>query len=559
MLLGLGNTLANLGNVSGYVCSEMANYIRELKSTDTRGWDYVSAYGNDFSHLVYKVFAKNMAKERRGPFVQFLDYVMNQMITMRDGSQYFNAHTLVCQVVPMSVPVTMDGAKMSIKTRDVSVSQAYGGLSLARGARGENDKEKGAGLASAYVEVSLPISVSRTISLASNIRRFVRPKECVIIIPSEKKPGPMVLNCVNSLLMLDYKGTVVIPSGHINATAMRAGELIQDKFVMSSVGEPEKKDKQKETDEVKEVVSIEKPYSTYCTHYLNSNFVVIEADVMSYVSPSWIEKMEMLNNDKKSRKRVWLPPSNTVILDMRAMGGSTYTKKKHSAYIEQLSINLEQRLLTWDAYQYPVVSRCGLFQEMVEIANAKLNVYSSVDPHNLVVYCAYGTLPQREPMPGTAVKGQPDSGENWYYHITSTPVVKEVCAQSLLANVARCNKALCESYPYRVFRSEKFKVPVLSLKGLGKMVLADTAYEFVNVQADIVAGRISALDAFDNASLATKALMMRDEDLARQIGLSDVESVSVVPENVKREDGGSSSGVGGIDTIANAFSAGDDF
>jgi len=361
----------------------------------------------------------------------------------------------------------------------------------------------------------------------------------------------MVLNCINSLLMLDYKGTVIIPPGHVNATAMRAGELMRDNFVVSGASESDKKDKQKETDVEEEVVSGEKPYSTYCTHYLNSDFVVIEADVMSYVNPNWVAKMEALNKDPKSRKRVWLPPAKTVILDMRAMGGSTYTKKKHSAYIEQLSINLEQRLLTWDAYQYPVVSRCGLFQEMVEIENNKLNIYSSVDPHNLVVYCAYDTIPQKENMPG--------STENWYYHITSTTVVKEVCAQSLLANVARCNKALCESYPYRVFKSEKFKVPILSLRGLGKMVLADTAYEFVNIQADIVEGRIFAMDAFDNASLATKALMMRDENLARQIGSDSGESVSVVPGSLKGSDEGSSSTASNIEAIANAFGAGDNF
>jgi len=491
-LLGLTRFTRSLATGKGWISTELDAIIRMASCSDVRGWEEATFYGTDYAHRLY-VGMGFYLKKMRGEGLENIARILNLIVSL-DGIQFATVrdNQLFISSFNLPLPSALNASGCSIPSKDVTVEQAAAALVLARAYRGQNDREKGAFMHAAYVRLNVHLPLAKVVAMTTNIRRFVDSGDKMkdneypelIIYADDRSETANVVNILNSLHVLDYQGIVVVPIKNAPMTSLKES-----------------------AQKLSYPVKVDNEWKNTCTvvyEYSNAKFLVVVGDPLKYVNPgSWIYTAhDWQRNPLVSPE--WYP-TRAKVIDIRAMGAYDHAKNKFLAMVKTVENNLEERIKTWQQWKFPVISRCMLIPSVVTrvTTDERLHFYSGCDPHNMVMWVTYGTVPKAE--------------KGWYYEIASNAVLKEVAALTVLANVSRCMRSLTRHEMNEYCDKYGYKIPLMSTRGFGRVNATKVTFEYAELEAKVADGTIDIFEAFENSNVSIKGLMLSNPEFMEKL------------------------------------------
>jgi len=471
--------------------------VKLCQSPDPRGWSNTSLSGPSFSHYVYLGLAKVFSKDPTT--IDYLLLICDGLF----GSQVIRGHStpvvalanrkLVVTHKSISVPMSLNSVTMKLAQKEANLDQAYLAVGYSRGFRGTNAGEKGAGSRMAYFVCNASPELAELSYMVTNLGRFIDKMDNIILYINSYTHGNVAKTILDALVALNFKGEIFIPKiTHIIATMKPVVAKCDD-------GEHE---------------VFQRDYYEYARAAFK--VFVMHEDMASYCSRgSWHYK----------EVGAVVPPKNTVVLDWRPLELNLADKKKIMLSEDVVERDLMTRISLWSQFTYPVISRASLFRNLV---HKPLSCVTGVELHDLVSWVGYNIELTAKPT-------------DWWYNVTGD-TIPEICAASILCNFSRSIRFITGVSPFALLGHLKFKVPVVSVVGLGKPQIGVTQYSVINAALAEVERGGDINEFYNQQAPSMRAAMMTNEVIV---------SAMVDPNSVKLVDEGTSSGGGGLDLVFN--------
>jgi len=435
-----------------YVSNIIKGWLQKSQCPDARGWNNITMHSLSFAHTLYSIISRLSSTS---------DDVLVELATITDiiarvpGGKFFEVRgdNLTIRGCGFGLPKVLNGQSLDVKNKHASIDQAYCALMLSRSMRG-TDKREVAGMSrKAYIEFTISPSSAEIIYTATNLRRFVKEDTIIFRADAGKSVGTLI-QYLNALIVLDYKGTVIIP----NTSAVKNVLLIVP------------------DDKLKEPVY----------RYLSGEFRVI----LSVVDTLVLQTSWMRDETKGYKGYV---PKKAIIIDLRLLSTTSYDRRKHTVVDLEYESACEARCHEYSMLEYPVIFRCPTFRNMF-ISDKFDNVtfYTGVELHNLIQWGVYGFKLE---------------DEGWWYKCDEKSL-EEICAASILVNIGRCVQAMIRVSPRVLLAKHGFRAPKLLISGIKRILPAQIAYTQEEVFAAVSQGSASIMKMIEESSMINQAQLL---------------------------------------------------
>jgi hypothetical protein len=441
-----------------------------------KSWEEVTVHGATCAHYVYLAMVKGgVPAQSQAMIAARLMFAERRVGNIMVPFVGMNGG-IVITPTELRMPTVLCGTVANVQRKEVNFEQAVAALELSRNFRGDNSGERSSFPRVSYCAINVSMLHAELVYLHANLRRFVPTAGNFLVYEDAAKTSTFYTSLASVLAMLDFQGILFVRS----TPAMRA--LVTDTSY------------------------------TFCDK------------LPIYVVKEYNYRVVFIDTTHMFTQTFHFG-DNCVLFDARSVG-ARYTAKKMEAYETTVRNALSDRLLLWQSVKMPILSRVPICDASLQVLATEFKdgrsfkIYTGVELHNMIGWAWYGGTPL---------------SKGWYYDVNRDNA-GEICAASVVVNVARCTMAHTNYRPCAVLNALGFKVPEVPMRVLVKCSVTICTYDVLDLQYGSLYGA-PLRDAFRGMVPSTRAVALRDPEFLKRMTMDspspviDTSAASVVVDD----------------------------